>query len=81
MPLEMGKKCSVRHFLPFAKQFAKVRTGRRIRPPLVGSALALRMQEPKDIGQRRGRVTNSGQRLQRSSFSSFPVYLSETLTD
>ena len=37
--------CSVRHLLPFAKLFATVKQGRRTRPPLVGSAPALRMQE------------------------------------
>ena len=44
-----GKKCSVRQFLPFAKLFATVTPGRRIRLPLVGSAPALRVQEPINI--------------------------------
>ena len=55
-----GKNCSVRHFLPFEKQFAKVKPGRRTRPPLVGSALAPRTQEPKKIRQRRGRAVHRG---------------------
>ena len=39
--------CSVRRFLPLAKQFAEMRPGRGTWPPLVGSALALRMKEPE----------------------------------
>ena len=48
MPVER-KKISVRHFVPFAKLFATVRPGRRTRPPLVGSAPALRMKEPRNL--------------------------------
>ena len=44
-----GKLSSVRHFLPFAKLFATVRPGRRTRPPLVGFAPALRLQEPRNL--------------------------------
>ena len=43
------KTCSVRHFLPFAKLFVTTRPGRRTRPPLVGSAPALRMQKPRNL--------------------------------
>ena len=39
-----GKTCSARDFLPFTKLYATVRPGRRTRPPLVGSAPALRMK-------------------------------------
>ena len=37
--------CSVRQFLPFAKQFATARPGRHTRPTLVGSAAPLGMLE------------------------------------
>ena len=40
-----GGICSVSHFLTFAKQFANMRPDRLTRLPLVGSPLALRMQE------------------------------------
>ena len=40
---------SVRQFLSFAKKFATVRPCRRTRPPFVGSALALRMKEPRNL--------------------------------
>ena len=39
----------MRHFLPFAKLFATMRPGRCTRPPLVGSAPALRVQEPRNL--------------------------------
>ena len=39
----------MRHFLPFANKFATVRTGWRTWPSFVGSALALRMKEPKNL--------------------------------
>ena len=65
----------VRHFLPFAKQFAKLRPGADTRPPLVGSALAPRMQEPKKFCKRRRLGRNRGQRSQRSSFGFFYLFL------
>ena len=40
---------SMRHFLPFAKLFPTVRSCRHTRPPLVGSAPALRLQEPRNF--------------------------------
>ena len=41
----------MRHFLSFAKLFATVRPDRRKRPPVVGSAPALQMQEAVNSGQ------------------------------
>ena len=61
--------------MPFAQKLAKVKSGRRIRPPLVGSALALRMQKPKNFCQRRDQAASSGQRPQRSSFGVFDLLL------
>ena len=44
-----GNICSVRHILPFAKHLAAVRPARRTRHPLIGSAPALRMEEPRNL--------------------------------
>ena len=43
------KTFSVRHFLPFTKKFATVGPVQRTRPPFLGSAFALRIQEPRHL--------------------------------
>ena len=74
-----GKTCSVRHFLPFAKLFATMRPGRRTRPPLVGSAPALRMQEPRNLVRAAtGPLTAASAR--KTSLSAFPTDFSGALS-
>ena len=67
------KFCSVTHFLPFTKQFAKERPGRHTRRPLVGSALTARMQEPnKFVSVAAGLLTTASARNDPSSeFSTY----------
>ena len=50
-----GNNCSVRHFLPFAKPFAKVRPGRHT-PPLADSALQPGMLGFTRVRRRRSRA-------------------------
>ena len=51
-----GKFCSMRRFLPFAKQFATVRPGWHTRPPLTGSVLPRGMLVSTILFPRRGRA-------------------------
>ena len=51
-----GKNCSGRHFLPSAKQFAKVRPGWHTRPSLAGSALLPGILELTKFRHRRSRA-------------------------
>ena len=75
-----GKTSSVRHFLLFAELFATVRPGRRTRPPLVGSAPALRMQEPRNLVRAAaGPLTAASAR--KASPSAFPTYFSGALAN
>ena len=68
-----GKACSVRHFLPFANLFATMRLGQRTRPLLVGSAPALRVQEPRNfVRAATGPLTAASAR--KASSSAFPTY-------
>ena len=68
----------MRHFLPFAKLFATMRPGRRTRPPLVGSAPAQRMQEPRNLVRAAtGPLTAASTR--KTSPSAFPTYFSGAL--
>ena len=70
-----GNTFLVRRFLPFAKLFATIRPGRRTRPPLVGSAPALRMQEPRNLVRAAvGPLTAASAR--KSSPSTFAIYFS-----
>ena len=65
----------MRHFLLFANIFATVRPGRRTRPPLIGSAPALRMQEPRNLVRAAtGPVTATSSR--NHCPSAFPTYFS-----
>ena len=50
-----GNICSMRHFLPLAKQFAKVKPGWHTRPPLAGSTLLPGMLESTKIRPHRSR--------------------------
>ena len=52
-----GKYCSVRRFLPFAKQFATVRPGWHTRPTLAGSVLPREMLESTKFRPRRRRAS------------------------
>ena len=75
-----GKTCSVRHFLPFAKLFVTIRLGRRTRPPLVGSAPAMRMQEPRNLVRAAaGPLTAASAR--KASPAAFPTYFSGALAN
>ena len=71
---------SAKHFLPFAKLFATVRPGRRNPPPLVGSAPALRLKEPRNlIRAAAGPLTAASAR--KASSSEFPTYFSDALAN
>ena len=68
----------MRHLLPFAKLFATVRSVRRTRPPLVGSAPALRMQELRNLVRAAaGPLTAASAR--KASPSEVPTYFSGAL--
>ena len=70
----------MRHFLPFAELFATVRLGRRTRPPLVGSAPALQMQESRNLARATaGPLTTASAR--KASPSAFPTYFSGALAN
>ena len=74
------KKCSVRHFLLFAKLFATVRPGRLTRPPLVSSAPSLRVQEPRNL-VRAGTGPLTADSARKDSPSEFPTYFWGALAD
>ena len=70
----------MRHFLPFAKLFATVSLGRRTRPPLVGSAPALRLQEPGNLVRAAaGPLTATN--VRNACPSEFPTYFSGALAN
>ena len=70
----------MRLFLPFAKLFATMRSGRRTRPPLVGFAPALRMQGPRNLVRAAaGPLTAANAR--KASPSAFPTYFSSALAN
>ena len=74
------KTYSVRHFLPFAKLFATMRPGRRTWLPLVGSAPALRMQEPRNLVRAAVEPLTSAS-ARRASPSAFLTYFSGALAN
>ena len=72
--------CQVRHVLSFTQIFATMRPGRRTRPPLVGSAPALRMQEPINFVRAvAGSLTAASAR--KASPSAFPTHVSGALAN
>ena len=75
-----GKNYSVRHFLPFAKQFATVRPGRCTRPPLVVSTPALRMQEPRNLVHTAAGSLSAASAC-KGSPSEFQTYFTGALAD
>ena len=70
----------MRHFLPFAKQFAKVRPGRHTRYPLVGSALAPGMQESTKFVSTAAGTVNRGS-TRKGPPSKLSSYLPDGPTD
>ena len=75
-----GKTRSVRHFLPFSKLFATMRPGRRTWPPLVGSALALRLQEPRNLVGAAAEPSTAASARKASPLAS-PTYFSGALAN
>ena len=70
----------MRHFQLVAKLFPTMRPGRRTRPPLVGSAPALQMQEPRNLVRAAtGPLTAASAR--KASPLAFPTYFSGALAN
>ena len=74
------KKISVRHCLPFAKQFAKVRPGRHTQPLLVGSARDRECRNSLNFVSAAVGPVNRGQRWPRS-FVGVLTFFSDTPAD
>ena len=64
----------------FAKPFPAMRPGRRTRPPLVGTAPALRTQEPINLVRAAARPLTSVS-VRKASNSAFPTYFSDSLAN
>ena len=75
-----GNFFSVRNFLPFAKQFATVRPGRRTRLPVVGFPLALKIQEPRNLVRAAARPLIAAS-ARKGTLSECSTYFSDPLAD
>ena len=75
-----GKMLLVRLFLPFAKPFTTVRPSRYTRPHLVGSAIALRMLNLRNlVGAAAGPSTAASAR--KGCLPEDPTYFPDALAD